>query len=88
MRHVYSPYDSHIELPSTSEILKDLRIAAGIDPTEKTTLGWLFRPWSLWIGMHYSSEKKRFCINFVPMLTFWIVLPGGYIPNYKLKDDK
>jgi hypothetical protein len=42
--------------------------------------GWLFRPGSLWIGAHWSKANRRWCINFVPCVTFWIVLPGGNVP--------
>lgn len=42
--------------------------------------GILFRWASLWIGVHYSAYNKRFCINVVPCITLWIVLPGGVTP--------
>lgn len=47
--------------------------------------GWLFRPGSFWIGLHWSAENKRICVNFVPCITFWVVLQGGNIPHYGRK---
>lgn len=42
--------------------------------------GLLFRFASLWVGVHYSSYNRRFCINFVPCVTLWVTLPGGTPP--------
>lgn len=42
-----------------------------------------FNAW--WIGVHYSPFNKRFCINVLPFVTFWIVLPNGNIPNKATK---
>lgn len=53
----------------------------GLDyPAERVEFGWLFRPSSLWIGAHYSRQSRRWCINFVPMVTLWICLKGGRRP--------
>ncbi|WP_445368845.1 hypothetical protein ACH5Y9_05505 [Methylomonas sp. BW4-1] len=41
---------------------------------------WLFRLSSLWIGVHWSPYNKRLCINPLPCLTLWVVLPGGNAP--------
>lgn len=43
-------------------------------------MGLLFRRASLWIGLHYSGEHKRFCINLLPCVTIWIVAPDGDAP--------
>lgn len=43
--------------------------------------GLLFRLASFWIGVHYSSFDRRFCINLLPFVTFWIALPGGHVPK-------
>jgi len=51
----------------------------------QTTTGWLVRKESLWIGAHYSSAERRWCINFVPCITFFIVFPGGNLPRQKPK---
>ena len=47
--------------------------------------GAMFRLKSFWIGIHYSDYCKRFCINFVPCFTVWIVLKDGQIPR---RDEK
>ena len=33
-----------------------------------------------WVGVHYSPQNKRHCINLVPCLTVWVRLPGGNEP--------
>lgn len=50
------------------------------NPTARIRCGLLFRATSFWVGMHYSNFDKRFCINLLPCITFWITLPGGHIP--------
>jgi hypothetical protein len=47
----------------------------------KTHCGWLVRFASFWVGVHYSSFDRRFCINLLPCVTFWITLPGGHLPR-------
>jgi hypothetical protein len=47
---------------------------------DKITVGWLFRWCSVWVGVHYSSNNRRFCINLIPFVTFWVALKGGYKP--------
>ncbi len=42
--------------------------------------GLLFNPGAWWIGVHYSPGNKRFCVNLLPMLTIWYILPGGTEP--------
>ena len=43
--------------------------------------GWLVRWGSAWVGVHWSPENKRFCINLLPFCTFWVTLPGGITPK-------
>lgn len=42
--------------------------------------GMLFRLGSAWIGVHYSSYNRRFCINPLPFVTVWVCLRGGKVP--------
>lgn len=42
--------------------------------------GWLVRKESFWFGVHYSPHNKRWCINLIPCVTFWITKPGGTTP--------
>jgi hypothetical protein len=42
--------------------------------------GVLFNPLAWWVGVHYSSYNRRFCINLLPMFTAWVALPGGKEP--------
>lgn len=42
--------------------------------------GILYRMGSLWIGVHWSGANRRWCINLLPCVTVWIVLPGGREP--------
>lgn len=39
--------------------------------------GLLFRPQSFWIGLHYSKECKRYCLNIIPCFTIWWTKRGG-----------
>ena len=48
--------------------------------TTRVEWGALFRPGSLWIGAHYSKANRRWCINLLPMVTFWLCLKGGRRP--------
>lgn len=43
-------------------------------------VGILFRPGSLWIGVHWSPRNKRLCINLVPCITIWVVPADGAVP--------
>jgi hypothetical protein len=43
--------------------------------------GVLVRLASMWIGVHYSAFDRRFCINLLPCVTFWITQPGGHLPR-------
>lgn len=43
--------------------------------------GFLFRPGSLWVGAHWAGHNKRLCLNLIPMVTFWVTLPGGVPPR-------
>lgn len=47
--------------------------------------GIICRTGSLWIGVHWSPYNKRFCINLIPCVTFWVTLPGGVIPDKATK---
>ncbi|MDT4329793.1 hypothetical protein RPD76_07715 [Methylomonas sp. MV1] len=49
-------------------------------PIQTWRYGWLFRPGSLWIGAHWSPANKRLCINLIPCVTVWVVMPGGFAP--------
>lgn len=42
--------------------------------------GILVRGGSAWVGVHWSSFNRRFCINLVPFVTIWITLKGGNVP--------
>lgn len=42
--------------------------------------GLLFNKDAFWIGVHYSPHNKRFCINLLPFITFWVMLKGGKEP--------
>lgn len=42
--------------------------------------GFIVRPGSFWIGAHWSKHNRRWCINLVPCVTFWVTLPGGKTP--------
>mgnify|MGYP003662734558 CR=1 FL=1 len=43
----------------------------------------------LWIGAHYSPYNRRWCINILPCITWWIVKKGGNVPDRcKLKPIK
>lgn len=43
--------------------------------------GFVMRKGSFWIGAHYSDYNRRWCINFLPCVTVWVVLPGGTCPG-------
>ena len=42
--------------------------------------GILYRWGSLWVGVHWSLENRRICINLIPCVTLWVVLAGGKVP--------
>jgi len=44
-------------------------------------IGFLFQLEALWIGVHYSPYCKRYCINFLPFLTVWVMMVGGKEPH-------
>lgn len=48
---------------------------------DRLHFGLLFRLASFWMGVHYSTYDRRFCINVLPCVTVWITLPGGHIPR-------
>lgn len=57
--------------------------AADLVDTNKNALlhiGWHFRPASFWVGVHWSTYNQRLCINLLPCVTVWVVLPGGNQP--------
>ena len=43
--------------------------------------GYLLRLSSWWIGIHWSGYNRRLCINLLPCVTVWLVLPGGKTPH-------
>jgi len=45
------------------------------------TCGVLINKSAWWIGAHYSPFNRRWCINALPCVTFWFVLPGGKAPH-------
>lgn len=45
------------------------------------SFGLLFNRHALWLGVHYSSHTKRWCINLLPTLTVWVRRPGGQEPE-------
>lgn len=47
---------------------------------DKVKFGLLFRLGSAWVGVHYSPHNRRYCINLIPFVTFWITLKGGKTP--------
>ncbi|WAR43626.1 hypothetical protein [Methylomonas rapida] len=49
-------------------------------PIQTWRYGWHIRPGSLWIGAHWSAANKRLCINLLPCVTVWVVMPGGFAP--------
>lgn len=42
--------------------------------------GFLFRWGSVWVGCHYLKFNRRYCINLIPCVTFWITKKGGKRP--------
>ena len=52
-----------------------------IGPAKRAwSVGLLWNPHALWLGVHYSPMNRRHCINLVPCLTVWVRLPGGKEP--------
>lgn len=45
--------------------------------------GFLFRLQSAWVGLHYSKECKRYCLNIIPCCTFWWTEKGGFPVDLK-----
>lgn len=43
--------------------------------------GIIVRLGSFWVGAHYSEYNRRWCINYLPCVTVWVVLPGGTVPG-------
>lgn len=43
-------------------------------------IGLLARWGSVWVGAHWSPYNKRLCVNLIPFITVWVVLPGGNEP--------
>ena len=43
--------------------------------------GFIFRPKSFWMGIHYSDYNKRFCMNIIPCCTIWWIKKGGVRPD-------
>lgn len=57
-----------------------------------TELKWIVKPLfnlgSFWIGIHWSKQYQRWCINLVPCFTICVVKPGGIVPGDKCNGDK
>ncbi|MDR6455474.1 hypothetical protein [Variovorax paradoxus] len=55
----------------------------GYRPDQKSRwrIGLLFQQGGLWIGAHWSSYERRWCVNLLPCVTIWIMLPGGRPPR-------
>lgn len=51
-----------------------------LPPIQTWRYGWLIRLGSFWIGAHWSPGNKRLCINLLPCITVWVVMPGGFVP--------
>jgi hypothetical protein len=51
------------------------------EPAPRWSVGVLFQRGGLWIGAHYSTYERRWCINLLPCITVWVVLPGGRPPR-------
>lgn len=43
--------------------------------------GILVQKGGLWVGAHWSSHNRRWCVNLLPCVTIWIALPGGKVPR-------
>lgn len=43
--------------------------------------GVLINRHALWIGAHYSSFYRRWCINLLPCVTIWYCKTGGTPPT-------
>lgn len=43
--------------------------------------GLLLNRGALWIGAHWSPANRRWCINLLPCVTFWVALWGGKEPE-------
>lgn len=66
-----------------ADLMRDVREVgynAGLSNPPRWKWGWLARKESAWIGVHYSPHNKRWCINLIPFVTFWITKPGGNTP--------
>lgn len=64
----------------TSLALLPLGIAIHMESYGKTW-GILFQRGGMWIGAHYSTYNRRWCINIIPCVTWWICMEGGKAPD-------
>jgi len=55
---------------------------------DELTFGTLVQKGGWWIGVHYSPNEKRYCLNLLPCLTIYWVMPGGYLPIRELEKQK
>lgn len=81
-RHPFANVDPTSELDFMRS-LTPTELSAYIDfrqQQKRWHCGLLFRPGSLWIGIHWSKKNKRWCINLIPCVTFWVTKPGGKTP--------
>lgn len=44
-------------------------------------VGILVNAGAFWIGAHWSTYNRRWCINVLPCITVWIALRGGKQPD-------
>jgi len=61
----------------------DVKAAMDLRASRVTTwrCGVLVHAGSLWVGAHYSTFDRRWCINVLPCVTLWVTLPGGLVPR-------
>ena len=48
--------------------------------------GILFQLGGAWIGAHYSTYNKRWCINVLPCCTIWVCMRGGTEPYRAMRN--
>lgn len=56
-------------------------ITSGYTTRAGLQTGMIVRLGSFWVGAHYSEYNRRWCINYLPCVTVWVVLPGGTVPG-------
>lgn len=66
-----------------SVMLAALFAAIRPGPLNNMQSGLLFRPTRWWVGIHWNTYNRRLCINLLPCVTVWLVLPGGKVPKHE-----